>query len=62
LLQWPPEERPHVPIRVLTPQEAARIAAGEVIDASIMPAVPRANTHLTCVMIGELMAGRLRGR
>ncbi len=31
-----------------------------VIDASIMPAVPRANTHLTCVMIGELMADRLR--
>jgi choline dehydrogenase len=32
-----------------------------VIDASIMPAVPRSNTHLTCVMIGELMADRLRG-
>jgi choline dehydrogenase len=32
-----------------------------VIDASIMPAVPRANTHLTCVMLAELMAGRLRG-
>lgn len=33
-----------------------------VIDASIMPAVPRANTHLTCVMLAELMADRLRGR
>ena len=33
-----------------------------VIDASIVPGVPRANTHLTCVMIGELMADRLRGR
>jgi choline dehydrogenase len=34
-----------------------------VIDASIMPDVPRANTHLTCVMIGEVMADRLkRGR
>ena len=33
-----------------------------VIDASIMPAVPRANTHLTCVMVGELMADRLRGQ
>jgi 5-(hydroxymethyl)furfural/furfural oxidase len=34
-----------------------------VIDASIMPEVPRANTHLTCVMIGEVMADRLkRGR
>lgn len=31
-----------------------------VIDASIMPENPRANTHLTCVMIGELMAERLR--
>lgn len=31
-----------------------------VIDASIMPTVPRANTHLTCVMIGELMADKLR--
>ncbi|MEX1254722.1 MAG: GMC family oxidoreductase N-terminal domain-containing protein [Dehalococcoidia bacterium] len=31
-----------------------------VIDASIMPEVPRANTHLTCVMIGERMADRLR--
>jgi len=32
-----------------------------VIDASVMPEVPRANTHLTCVMIGEHMADRLRG-
>jgi choline dehydrogenase len=31
-----------------------------VIDASIMPDVVRANTHLTCVMFGELMADRLR--
>jgi choline dehydrogenase len=31
-----------------------------VIDGSIMPEVPRANTHLTCVMIGERMADRLR--
>lgn len=33
-----------------------------VIDASIMPEVPRANTHLTCVMIGEVMADRLKRR
>jgi 5-(hydroxymethyl)furfural/furfural oxidase len=33
-----------------------------VIDGSIMPEVPRANTHLTCVMIGEKMADVLRGR
>ena len=39
------------------------LAGLRVIDASIMPEVPRANTHLTCVMIGEVMAERLkRGR
>ena len=32
-----------------------------VIDASVMPEVPRANTHLTTVMIGEHMAERLNG-
>jgi 5-(hydroxymethyl)furfural/furfural oxidase len=31
-----------------------------VIDGAIMPENPRANTHLTCVMIGELMAERLK--
>ena len=31
-----------------------------VIDASVMPSVPRANTHLTTVMIAEAMASRLR--
>jgi choline dehydrogenase len=30
-----------------------------VIDASIMPSVVRANTHLTTVMIAERMAERL---
>jgi 5-(hydroxymethyl)furfural/furfural oxidase len=33
-----------------------------VIDASVMPEVPRANTHLTTVAIAERMADRLRGR
>jgi choline dehydrogenase len=33
-----------------------------VVDASIMPNVPRANTFLTTVMIGEHMARRLRKR
>ena len=33
-----------------------------VIDASVMPVVPRANTHLTTVAIAERMADRLRGR
>ena len=31
-----------------------------VIDASVMPEVVRANTHLTTVMIAEKMADRLR--
>lgn len=33
-----------------------------VVDASVMPEVPRANTHLTTVAIGERMADLLRGR
>ena len=32
-----------------------------VIDASIMPSVPCANTHLTTVMIAERMADQLKG-
>ncbi|MEA2582296.1 MAG: 5-(hydroxymethyl)furfural/furfural oxidase [Thermomicrobiales bacterium] len=31
-----------------------------VVDASVMPEVPRANTHLTTVMIAEHMATRMR--
>lgn len=31
-----------------------------VIDASIMPECPRANLHLNCVMIAELMAARMK--
>jgi choline dehydrogenase-like flavoprotein len=30
-----------------------------VIDASVMPAIPRANTHLTAVVIAELAAAFL---
>lgn len=33
-----------------------------VVDASVMPTVPRANTHLTCIMIGERVAGWMRDR
>jgi choline dehydrogenase len=33
-----------------------------VIDASVMPENPRANTHFTTVMIAEKMADELRGR
>ncbi len=32
-----------------------------VIDASIMPTIPRAPTNLTCMMIGEVLSGHLRG-
>lgn len=32
-----------------------------VIDASVMPEMPRANTHFSTVMIAEKMADRLRG-
>jgi choline dehydrogenase len=35
------------------------LEALRVIDASIMPSVPRANTHLTTVMIAEHLAARL---
>jgi len=37
-----------------------RCAGLRVIDASIMPEVPRANTHLTTVAIAEHMADRLK--
>jgi choline dehydrogenase len=33
-----------------------------VADASIMPTVPRANTNLTCIMIGEMVGEWLRTR
>jgi choline dehydrogenase-like flavoprotein len=32
-----------------------------VVDASVMPNIPRANTNLTCVMIGERVADWMRG-
>jgi len=31
-----------------------------VVDASIMPTIPRANINLTCIMIGEHMSGWMR--
>jgi choline dehydrogenase-like flavoprotein len=31
-----------------------------VVDASIMPTIPRANTHLSCVMIAERIAEWMR--
>lgn len=35
------------------------VAGLHVVDASIFPSVPRANTNLTAIMVGELMADRL---
>ncbi len=32
-----------------------------VVDASVMPNLPRANTNLTCIMIGERVADWMRG-
>jgi choline dehydrogenase len=32
-----------------------------VVDASVMPAIPRANINLTCIMIGEHVADWMRG-
>jgi choline dehydrogenase len=32
-----------------------------IADASIVPNVPRANTNLTCIMIGERIAEWMRG-
>jgi choline dehydrogenase len=31
-----------------------------IADASIMPTIPRANTNLTCIVIGERVAGWMR--
>ncbi len=36
------------------------VAGLHVVDASVMPNVPRANTNLTCIMIGERVADWMR--
>jgi choline dehydrogenase len=33
-----------------------------VVDASVMPTIPRANTNLPCIMIGERVADWMRDR
>ncbi len=50
--------------RAVVDTECRVIGAGglRVVDASVMPEVPRANTHLTTVAIAERMADVLRGR
>lgn len=52
---------PDDPSVVVDPECRVRGTQGlHVIDASVMPFVPRANTHLTTVMIAERMADVLR--
>jgi choline dehydrogenase len=36
------------------------IAGLRIADASVMPTIPRANTNLTCIVIGERVAGWMR--
>jgi choline dehydrogenase len=51
---------PNDPRSVVDPQCRVLGTTGlRVIDASIMPEVPRANTHLTTVAIAEKMAAHL---
>ena len=53
---------PYEPTTVVGPDCGVLGVDGlRVVDASIFPAVPRANTHLTAVMVGELMADRISG-
>ncbi len=55
--------RPDDPRAVVDPECRVIGCTGlRVIDASIMPEVPRANTHLTTVAIAERMADVLRRR
>ena len=49
------------PRGVVTPDLRVRGVAGlRVADASVMPSDCRANLHFTCVMIGEMLARRMR--
>ncbi|MDX3103439.1 GMC family oxidoreductase [Nonomuraea angiospora] len=51
---------PNAPETVVDPRcEVLGFEGLRVVDASVFPFVPRANTHLTCVMFGEHMARRL---
>jgi 5-(hydroxymethyl)furfural/furfural oxidase len=46
---------------VVDPEGRVRGVEGlRVVDASIMPEVPRANTHLTVVMLAEHLAERMQ--
>ncbi|OZM72477.1 glucose-methanol-choline oxidoreductase [Amycolatopsis antarctica] len=55
--------------RMGSPDDPSAVVAGDcgvlgvdglrVVDASVFPSVPRANTHLAAVMVGEAMADRI---
>lgn len=49
---------------VVAPQSGRVYSLGglRVVDASVMPVVPRANTNLTVMMIAERMADSMRNR
>ena len=52
---------PEDPAAIVDPQcRVIGVTALRVIDASIMPEIPRANTHLTTVAIAEKMAAEIR--
>ena len=54
---------PGDPAAAVDPECRVRGVQGlRVIDASVMPAIPRANTNLTAIMIAERMADRLAAR
>lgn len=53
--------RPDDPAAVVDPScRVIGVMGLRVADASVMPDIPRANTHLTCVAIGERVAGMIR--
>jgi choline dehydrogenase len=53
----------HDPMAVVDPQLRVRGVEGlRVVDASIMPTVPGANTNASVIMIGELASDLIRGR
>jgi 5-(hydroxymethyl)furfural/furfural oxidase len=53
---------PEDPLAVVDPECRVIAVPGlRVIDASIMPTIPRANTNLTTIMLAERMSDRLAG-
>ena len=55
--------RPDAPDTVVDPDRPARLGVDglRVVDASVFPSVPRANTHLSALAVAEALAERLGG-